>query len=136
MRFFGSILLACVIHFSVCAQTENVDRNIKQETGFNFDNSYYLLAKSDNTNNYFVVDFSRFPGRFEKIYFKNLVYKNKIIVSIDSDMDKGVAWFQANKVYDLATVKLNFDEMVEKTLNAGTHLDNIQKEDWLKKNTK
>lgn len=108
----------------------------EQRNSYNFGNAYYLLTNSDDVNNFYVVDFSKFPSNFEKIYFKNLVYKNKVIVSIDSDLTKGTAKFQSNKIYDTAIVKKNFDEMVEKTINANTTMDALQKEEWIKKNTK
>ena len=107
-----------------------------QNPSYNFGKAYYLLTKSDDVNNFFVVDFTKFPSDFEKIYFKNLVYKSKVIVSIDSDLTKGVGKFQANKKFDLEIVNKSFDEMVEKTINANSTMDSVKKDEWIKKNTK
>jgi hypothetical protein len=40
----------------------------KQYERISFGDKFVLLAESDETNNYFMADFSQFSSRFEKVY--------------------------------------------------------------------
>ena len=52
-----------------------------------FNDKFVLLAESDNNNNYYIADFSKFKSRFEKIYFLNLVFQSEKIVNLEGNLE-------------------------------------------------
>src|SRR5512138_1053258 len=62
-----------------------------------FGDQFSLMVHSDSQNNYFIVDLTRLPTKFEKVYFMNLVFKESKVVNIDSDLGKDRLWFLSNK---------------------------------------
>jgi hypothetical protein len=102
----------------------------------NFDGKFAILAETDETNNYFIADFSQLPSKFEKVFFLNLVFKNDKLVNIDSDVTQVKIWFLASKRYQQKEILAIFDRLKEKTTSAGKSFTEPEKEQWLLKNDK
>ena len=101
-----------------------------------FEGKFYTLAVRDQVNNYYMADFTLLPGRFEKVYFINLVYTSDRIVSIDSDISQDRLWFMVNNKYTDSEAAVEFDALKEKTLATSVSLTQDEKEEWIKKNDK
>ena len=70
----------------------------------NFGDHFVLNVFSDDKNNYYAVDFSKLPSRFEKVYFMNLVFKKDKVVNIDSDISQQQVWFLASKMFTESSI--------------------------------
>jgi hypothetical protein len=137
-------VLMILFSFSFVRGQENRPSSIDPEDpGFrekfshqNFDGKFYLLAVKDAVNNYYMVDFTQLPEKFERVYFVNLVYKSDKIVSIDSDLSQDRVWFLVNNKYSAKEADAQFDQLREKTLKAATTLTAEEKANWMARNDK
>jgi hypothetical protein len=102
----------------------------------NFDGQFYILAVKDAVNNYYMADFTRFPEKFERVYFINLVYKSGKIVNIDNDLSQNRVWFLVNNKYSGKEAGTEFDQLRDQTLKAATTLTAEEKANWMLKNDK
>lgn len=101
-----------------------------------FGDKFVLLAESDQTNNYFIADFSKFSSKFEKVYFLSLVFPSKNVVNIDGDLSHDRIWFLANKKYSSEEVIKELLEDKEKSISFAASLTEDEKNNWLKTNDK
>ncbi len=101
-----------------------------------FAGKFAVLVLSNETNNYYMADFTLLPTRFEKVYFLNLVFAGGKIVNIDSDISHKKVWFFSNRVNEKSEILGLFDQLRDKTLKAKATFTDQQKSDWLKKNDK
>lgn len=101
-----------------------------------FADKFVLLAESDNNNNYYIADFSKFKSRFGKIYFLNLVFQSEKIVNMEGNLEQKRIWFLANKQYEVKNILTLFDELKEKTVSASTSYSDEEQNTWLKANDK
>ena len=102
----------------------------------NFDGKFSTLAVVDAVNNYYMADFTKFPVKFEKVYFLSLVFSCGKIVNIDPDLNQDRIWFLANKRYSVKEINQLFDEMKEKTLKQSAGMTDEQKARWMEDNDK
>lgn len=101
-----------------------------------FGDHFVLKVISDEKNNYYIVDFSKLPTRFEKVYFMNLVFKKDKIVNIDSDISQSQVWFLASESCQVSTVEELMDSLRNETVKANASFSEDQREKWLKENDK
>jgi hypothetical protein len=101
-----------------------------------FNDKFVLLAETDQTNNYFIADFSKLTSKFEKVYFLNLVFGSDKIVNIDGDLSHDRIWFLANHKYSEMEIIANFNDLKDKTLKAKIELTENEQKSWLLKNDK
>ena len=83
-----------------------------------------------------MADFTRFPEKFERVYFINLVYKSGKIVNIDNDLSQNRVWFLVNNKYSGKEAGTEFDQLRDQTLKAATTLTAEEKANWMLKNDK
>ncbi len=103
---------------------------------FDFKGNFAATAIHGDVNNYFLVDFSKLTGKFEKVYFMSLSFGEPRIVNIDSDLSHDKIWFQANKSYREPDILHLFVTLKEKTDQYSKTLTDEQKASWLKANDK
>ena len=103
---------------------------------FDFKGNFASLILQDAENNYFLVDFSKLPGKYEKVYFMNLSFNEDKIVNIDSDLSHDKIWFLANKKYQKQDILKVFTSLKEKTDLSSKTLTDEQKSSWLIANDK
>ena len=101
-----------------------------------FGDRFSLVAVSDAGNNYYLVDFTKLPSRFEKVYFLNLTYKSDRVVCIDSDLTQDRLWFSAPKERKESDVTDYFLDLKKKTLKASSVYSGEEKMQYLNKNDK
>ena len=97
---------------------------------------FSMLAVSDNDNNYYIVDFAQLAGKFEKVYFLNLVFRSDKVVNIDPDLKQDRIWFLAVKTTKEQTVHEYLLDLKKKTETAAAGYTEAEKEQWLQKNDK
>jgi hypothetical protein len=101
-----------------------------------FAGRFSVLAVSDQDNNYYMVDFTKLPTKFEKVYFINLVFKGGKAVNIDSDLSQERVWFLAVKSTKEQSVHDYFLDLKKKTEDAAAAFTAEEQAGWLKKNDK
>lgn len=97
---------------------------------------FSALALSDDQNNYYMADFTQLEGKFEKVWFLNLVFKGDKVVNIDPDIHQERVWFLAVKAIPEKTVNDYLLSLKEKTLKASATYSEEEKSEWLQKNDK
>jgi hypothetical protein len=101
-----------------------------------FGDKFSLLALSDQDNNYYIVDFTKLPTRFEKIFFLNLVFRSDKVVCIDSDLAQNRIWFSANRQVQETKIRDTFLELKKKSTDAASLFTEEEKTQWMSKNDK
>jgi hypothetical protein len=140
---FSLVIALLFAGFAVTAQTsENLEIN-PSDPAFrqkfekvDFHNKFSVHVLKDNTNNYFLVDFSKLRDKFEKVYFLTLVFQNGKVVNIDSDLKQDHIWFLSdlkNPVDEINLLLQNLKDQAEKNSNT---LTEEQKTKWLLENDK
>jgi hypothetical protein len=93
---------------------------------------------SDETNNYYMVDFSRMKTRFEKVLFLNLSYQDKSIVNMEGDLSHDRIWYLSAKQNKGKDVLKKFDGIYakmkeqEKTMSEKQQFEYLRKADKFK----
>jgi hypothetical protein len=129
-------VLIIIMTFTVglFAQQKNV-QNTKANCEVNL-KAYYKFAKSDANNYFYEIDFAKFPSQFEKSYFMNQVYKNSVLVSIDSDLSKSKIQIMANIAHTEQKILENIEDLIYKTVNANNTMTITEKQNWLNSSSK
>jgi hypothetical protein len=103
---------------------------------FDFKGNFAALVTHDADNNFYLVDFSKLPGKYDKVCFMNFCFGEDKIVNIDGDLSHDKIWFLANKKYTEQEVLKIFSSVREKTEKSSQLLNEEQKSVWLKANDK
>ena len=85
-----------------------------------FKGKFAVLIDKDATNNYFLLDFTKFPTRFDRVYFMTLSFSRNELINIDPDITKTRVCFMANGKYSEVEVIKLFDELKKKVNDAST----------------
>jgi hypothetical protein len=91
---------------------------------------------NDQTNNYYVVDFSGLKEKYDKVFFLSLVFQDGKVVNIDSDLAQDRIWFLSNVKYAPSEINGLFIKLKEKTIKSSSLLSDEQKAAWLLENDK
>ena len=122
------------------AQQFNIDPNdpafIKKYASFDFKGKFAVKTECDDRNNYYLLDFSLLPGRFEKVYFLNLSFKTTEIINLDANISRDKIWFLSDKRNPEKQVIELFLDLKKRSLEAATSYSDQQKAQWLKDNDK
>lgn len=140
---FTFIVMFLISGFSGLAQTsEDLTMDLrnpefrKKYENIDFKGNFSMQVLKDNTNNYFVVDFSSFKEKFEKVYFLSLIFQNGKIVNIDSDISRDKVWFLSHCNHSSDEINLTFKNLKDQTLEKSNSLTPEEKASWLKENDK
>jgi hypothetical protein len=135
--FLAIILFA---NLAVCAQQTGVEPNdpafIAKYATFDFKGNFSSAIDKDAAKNYFLVDFSRLPSRFDRVYFMDLSFSANEIVNIDPVITKDRVCFSASKKYSEDEVVKIFGELEKKVKDASSAWSEDKKSAWLQKNDK
>jgi hypothetical protein len=101
-----------------------------------FHGKFSVQVLSDNTNNYFLVDFSRLKDKYEKVYFMSLLFQDRKVVNIDSDLKLDKLWFLSNKMYSVEEINNLLQNIKDQTIKNSNSLTVEQKSQWLLENDK
>ena len=134
MKKILTLILVMTLSCTLFAQKQNNSGN-KQSCDINL-KSYYKLSKSDANNYYYEIDLSKFSTQFEKYYFMSLVYKNGVLVSVDSDLSKSKIQIMGNIAHTEQKIIENIEDVIYKTVSANTSFTAQDKQNWLTSNTK
>jgi hypothetical protein len=129
--------------FAVTAQTsENTEINPKDPAfrskyaNVDFKGKFSVQVLHDNTNNYYLVDFSKLKDKYEKVYFLSLVYQEGKIVNIDSDLKQDKIWFLSVTNNPVEEINKLLMDLKDKTIKKSNSLSQDQKRKWLLENDK
>lgn len=101
-----------------------------------FKGKFSLLIGSDAANNYFLLDFSRLPSRFERVYFMNLSFGENELINIDPDITKSRVCFMVNNKYSESEAIKIFEDIEKEVNHVSKSWTNEMKAEWLKENDK
>jgi hypothetical protein len=110
-------------------------QRIPYYNNLNFNNSFNIIAESDDKNNYFVVNLDVFGSSFEKAYFSDLCFKEPKIVRIDAGNDK-IAWFKSKKLFTENDINAIFNNLKNQTISTASSMNDFQKQEWLNRRMK
>jgi hypothetical protein len=140
---FSFLLAILFTGFGINAQTIDQQEVNPSDPAFrkkfeniDFQGKFSIQVLKDNTNNYYLVDFSQFKDKYEKVYFLSLTFKQGKIVNIDGDLSHNTLWFLSNAANSIDEINKIFLDMKERTIQSGNSLTREQKEQWLKENDK
>jgi hypothetical protein len=125
---------------SVLAQESAVDENtIPSQLVFyqdDFGDRFAVLVEEDYEYNYFVTDLTKFPGKTERMIFLNLVFKDDMVISIDSDISKEQLWLKAPADRSPQDVTCHLDDLKTESETQAGLMNESEKAQWLEKNEK
>ncbi len=127
MNRFVSIVFA-LFFMTISALAQESDLQFDQHK---FGDRFCVLAVDDGENNYYVTDLTKLPSRFERIYFLNLVYKEKIVVNIDPDIDNEQMWFKAFDITAEEEVICLINDLKDEALEANAQFSDEERSTWL-----
>ena len=108
----------------------------KKYESIDFKGNFSMKVLTDNTNNYFIVDFSSFKEKFEKVYFLSLIFQNGKIVNIDSDISRDKVWFLSHINNSTEEINSTLKELKVQTIEKSSSLSAEEKASWIKENDK
>lgn len=138
-RLVVSTLLLFSVFFSIFSATsQTIGENgtlpvIDQEK---FEGRFCLSIPSDGDFNYCIVDLDKLDGRFERVYFLNLTYKETKIINIDPDITKSQLWFKSYYLDEEKEISRLLEDLRKKTRDASLSMSGEEKDSWLMKNDK
>jgi hypothetical protein len=103
---------------------------------FDFHGKFAQAIDKDEVNNYFLLDFSKLPERFERVYFMNLSFSSDKLINVDPDLTKSRVCFMASSKFTVDEVIKTLDEIKEKVLSIASTWPEDKKSEWLKENDK
>ncbi len=133
---FSLLFLPAIFGFSQPDAGSGETGFINRYADFDFKGAFAALAESDEVSNYYLLDFSKLPARFERIYFMNLAFAKDHIVNIEFDAERSIACFKANSGYPDPEVMAIFDDLLAETGKVAESWLPAQQTAWLVENDK
>jgi hypothetical protein len=134
------LAIALVINLTINAQQAGVQPEgnefLAKYAKFDFKGNFAATVDKDEANTYFLVDFSKLPTRFERVYFMNLSFASDELVNIDSDISKSNVCFKASNKYSEKDILKIFDELKSKVVLISSEWTDDKESQWLNKNDK
>lgn len=134
------LIIILVASIAVRAQQGGVNPDnpafIEKYAKFDFKEKFASVIDKDAVNTYYLLDFSKLPARFDRVYFMNLTFSYDKLVNIDPDIAKTRVCFMANGKYAGEEVIKLFDEILQKVISASSSWSEDQKSAWLTENDK
>ncbi|MEI7662219.1 MAG: hypothetical protein WCK34_08475 [Bacteroidota bacterium] len=103
---------------------------------FDFKGKFAVVIEKDVANNYYLLDFSKLPARFDRVYFMNLSFGNYKIINVDPVVTENKVCFMAARQYDEIEIATIFEELKTKTSGLAATWTEEEKKMWLTKNDK
>ncbi len=138
-----AFFLALILFVSVAMSAQD-NKGIQPEdpafiakyADFKFMGQFAVSIEQNDLKKYFLLDFSIFTSRFERVYFMNLSFTSKEIINIDPDITKDRICFMSDRTYPETEIKAIFDDLKKMTITVATTMPEAEKLRWLKENDK
>ncbi len=138
-RFFFTLLLV-VASITVKAQSDGIhpgDPGFREKyAGFDFKGQFAVVIERDAENTYYLLDFTKLPSRFERVYFMNLSFGNYKIVNLDPLVSEDMICFKSNLKYVEKEIVTVFDDLKTRTIGVSKDWAADVKQKWLTENDK
>lgn len=137
LRWTAVLLVSLLLSFTGNSQ-EIIYNNepVLEFSQDDFGDRFCVMAQGDSDASYYVIDQTKLPGEFGRIYFLNLIYQDNKVVNIDPDIHDDQMWYKASSSYTDEEIVCLMDELREKTIQKESSLNQDEKASWLKKNSK
>jgi hypothetical protein len=96
-----------------------------------FAGRFSVMVQSDENYDYYAIDLTRFNDRFELVYFMNLTYADARVVNLDGNIEKDQTWYKSYYTHKEAEITCLFNDLKEKTSEAGQQMSPAEKSEWL-----
>ena len=103
---------------------------------FNFDGKFAHRMNGDSVNNYYLINLSKLPSRFERVYFMNLSFGCGELINIDPDIAGRSLFFMSKKSYQESEILRQLNHLCDSTVNTSALWALEEKAEWLKSNDK
>ena len=121
MRLSLFVLLLFIASFTEGQAVQN-DQHSSLVVGQNlvfdqqdFGDRFAVKVLSEDDYDYYVIDLTKLGGRFERIYFLNLVFGDHKLINIDPGIDNSQLWFKAYYQYTESEILCLFDDLLSET---------------------
>ena len=145
MKIFSSILIAAFLFTGVAVIAQSTEKltinpgdptfRMKYEN-VDFHGKFSVQVLSDSTNNYYLVDFSKFRDKYEKVFFMSLIFQEGKVVDLDGDFTHDKIWFLSDLKYSIKEINGLFQDLKDKVIKNSDMLSDVQKAEWLRTNDK
>ena len=125
--------LFCAPAFAQLKERKILKIGNHQNDEVKFSNQFVKLVESDSLYNYYAVDMSVFKEKHEKIYFKNLIFNEPWLVSLDHDVEKKTSWYKATKKRTEVDVTKFLSDLRSKAINDSKNQNKSSKQKALEK---
>jgi hypothetical protein len=109
---------------------------IARYANFDFKGKFAAVIGKESPNNFFMLDFSSFATRFDRVYFMNLSFSSDELINIDPDITKNRVCFMANEKYPVAEILKLFEKLKANVQSVSASWPEDKKAEWLKGNDK
>jgi hypothetical protein len=127
--------VACSFSYGQSADKAAVDSQQKSNSLVlnqdEFAGRFSVMVQSDENYDYYAIDLTRFNDRFERVYFMDLTYADARVVNLDADIEKDLTWFKSYYSHKEAEITCLFNDLKEKTNEAGQKMSPAEKSEWL-----
>ena len=134
------LAMVLITNLGLHAQVEGIQPNepsfISKYADMDFKGKFALPIEQNALNNYYLLDFSKLPSRFEKVYFMNLTFSSGELINIDPVITKSRICFMSNKLYPEAEVIAVFEKIKKAVGDTTAAWTDARKTEWLKGNDK
>lgn len=125
------LVMAALLGQKAQAQVDN----IPYYTNLHFNNSFFVIAESNENSNFYAVNLDQFSSDLERSYFEDIAYKAGKIIRVDAG-NAHVAWFRAKKVYTDAEVSQLLLSLKQQAITHVDGMTELQKQEWQMQNNK
>lgn len=103
---------------------------------YSFDGAFTRYIKEDGTSDYYLVDGSLLPSRFERIYFMEQSFTFSELINMGFNPDCDRICFKADKQYDRLAIMARLTECRDKTRQISREWSIEQQQKWLQEHDK
>lgn len=97
------------------------------------ENHFASVIKSDETNNYILLDLTSLPGFFERAFLLDLIFADPNLVVNNSNISGPSLELFSNKMNNPVQLLKSLESYRDKAITAGTSLNEEQKKELLMK---
>ena len=135
--FLSLLLIANVMTFGQQADIRPGDTAFTAKYAkFDFQGNFAAVIEQDAMNNYYLLDFSLLPTRFERVYFMNLSFLSQELVNIDPEVSKNRVCYLSNRKYEADRILKILTGIKAKVIYTASTWTETEKAQWLTANDK
>lgn len=101
----------------------------------NFGESFFVIAETDQNNDFYVVDLTKLSSEFARTWFIATAFNENKLVRIDAG-NSSMAWFKVDKSYPKADISQLLGSLKAQAASSDAAMTATEKNEWLHRNGK